>query len=188
MDTRKCCAIGISGEISSGKTTIAKRLADNHGFGFISFGEFIRYKAEISHIPPSRENYQNLGNHLMRELNPEVFLKECIEHFSPNSRIHVFDGVRHESIVYELRHIYGSCFIVFIEADVRLRYQRYRERDRAEDQLLTLDQFASLSKHPVEQDVVRIAKSANLLINGNDELAVQETSIMRLLRNSDCAK
>ncbi len=188
MDTRKCCAIGISGEISSGKTTLATHLVDNHGFGLVSFGEFIRYKAEILHITPSRENCQNLGNRLIRELGPEVFLRECIEYFSPNSRIHVFDGVRHESVVHELRRIYGSCFIVFIEADKRLRYQRYRERNRAEDQLLTLKQFVALSSHPVEQDTMKIAESADLWINGNDELAVQETSIMSLLRNSVCAK
>ena len=186
MKLENCCAIGISGEISSGKSTLANRLVENHGFDLIPFGVFVKHKAKDLNITPSRENYQNLGEQLICDLGPRVFLRECLEYFSPISTIHVFDGVRHDCMVSELRHTYGTSFIISIEANLHLRYQRYQERNRAEDQQLTLEQFIELSMHPVEKDIQVIAESADLRINGWDEPAVQEASIIRLLNASDC--
>lgn len=127
--------ICISGKIASGKTYIARQLAERNEWGQCSTSDYLRgllYKEGISN--PTREMLQIQGEN---EINRgwEAFVKSFIR-FATSSTSEPFlivDGVRHIEFFKEIEMLVSSnkCMLIYLECSNEILQQRLKERGDA---------------------------------------------------------
>lgn len=158
-------ALAICGQICSGKSSVIKELSISYGWDIVSFGRYIRSLIDIRQEAPTRATYQSLGQKLFAERGPKLFLQDTIEFNQPASAIHIFDGVRHVSIIEELKEFYASTFVIYLNVSDLERYNRFISRASKDDPIISYDQFLAICQHPIEQGITQVASIANTQIN-----------------------
>jgi dephospho-CoA kinase len=148
--------LGLTGQIASGKSTLAKGLATARRCERVSFGDYVRKTAEGLRYEPDRRTLQDLGQGLLDERGAEQFcidvLKAQSETFVPGQDL-VVDGVRHDTVADALASlVYPSTFaLVFLRVDQRTRERRLELRE-GED----LQRLREADEHKTEVDVTRL--------------------------------
>ncbi len=153
-------AIGLSGQIGSGKSTISRNLAQAMKCKQASFGEYVRWLARERGLFLDRRTLQDLGQDMLELIGAEQFcidmLQQQVPHFVPGERL-VVDGVRHLEVAEALsRMLRPSVFLlVYMKVDERVRSQRIASRDMSvatagHDLVSAIEMF---DRHPSEQDV-----------------------------------
>jgi len=94
--------IALSGLPGSGKTTIARAIAEVTGGQVIGFGDHVRKLAGLSGKPASRTELQDLGDAAVAA-NPIAFLEAVIAPAGDDWNILILDGLRHLSLLGPLR-------------------------------------------------------------------------------------
>lgn len=125
------CAIGVSGRIGSGKTTISQAIADAVECPLASFGEFIRSAARNSGLnSESRDILQSIGDSLIAKGWPQ-FCRDVLNaaNWQPSTSI-IVDGIRHTEAVKHLSAIVAPLPFILVHVDVEetLRGDRVRQR------------------------------------------------------------
>jgi dephospho-CoA kinase len=168
--------IAVAGEIGSGKTTVARALAQALDCQLVSFGSYIRSLAGRTNPNDlSRHNLQQLSDEIMASIGPAGLTKSVLT-FSGWNRTHslVIDGIRHPDVLAEIRNSVAPMpvFLIYIDVLPELRYQRVAARDA-----LSRAELAVVDSHSTERDVsTKIRELADLVIAGNrsaEELAAE---------------
>lgn len=147
--------LGLSGQIASGKSTIATALARVIGCDHVSFGKYVRTVASERGYDESRQTLQDLGQHLLESRGAEGFCLDVLAsqapRFVPGNDL-VIEGIRHTDVVDALSFlVQPSVFaLVFVRVDERTRRNRLALREgEGNTDLKTAD------KHSTEQQVRR---------------------------------
>lgn len=157
-------AISVCGKIGSGKSTILRALSERYGWDIVSFGGYI--KSLIADPNPPRETYQRLGQELFASRGPKGLLEDALEFCKPQSDTYLIDGIRHVSVVHELRAICSPTSVIFLSVSDDLRYQRFLTANSAADPMPYKD-FLQMCKHPIEQGIDEIASLADLVVDAS---------------------
>lgn len=140
------CIIAFSGLPQTGKTTLARLLADELHCKSVSFGAFVRQEAIGRGTEnPTRRDLQDLGQHLVSE-NVVAFCRQVLEtvKFSPGEPI-VLDGVRHKEVLDAISTLSPDqpIKLIYLAASVGTRKARTTRN---------LD-LAAIDAHEVESQV-----------------------------------
>jgi len=161
LDTK----IYVAGKICSGKSTLAKKIAEHTGYPLISFGGILKDHLVRSDLPVTRESLQCIGQELIDQLGYEGFLRWLIEH-SPqiqwNSPL-IVDGLRHGTIYTRLAGLFPRGVLVYCVCDLGTQLARLMVRDQLDEN----DARETLS-HETEQYVSELEASANLFFRPGD--------------------
>lgn len=161
MDTK----IYVAGKICSGKSTLAKKIADHSGYPLISFGEILKDHLVKSDLPVTRESLQRIGQELIDQLGYDGFLRWSIEH-SPqiqwNSSL-IVDGLRHGEIYSRLVETFPHSILVYCACDLGTQLARLMARDQLDEN----DARETLS-HETEKYVSELETSTNLFFRPGD--------------------
>ncbi|WP_395836324.1 AAA family ATPase [Archangium violaceum] len=160
--------VGIAGGIGSGKTQVARQLADLLGAEFASFGDYVRERAREFGLDPVRDNLQPLGERLINEMGWDGFVAQVLSTWSRKSSL-VLDGIRHvnacravESQVSPYRFI-----LVYLSVDKATRVGRL-EAVRPSD-AAAIDR---LEQHSTEREVhASLPDLADLLLDGSMDVS-----------------
>ena len=174
-------AVAVCGHICSGKSSIVNYLSELYNWDVISFGKYVRHLADTKGLPSTRETYQILGQQLINELGAQQFLYNTIQFNQPISTIHLYDGVRHMSVLAELRLAYRSTLVIYLDVSDSVRYARFKTRAADGDPSMFYDEFLQLSKRPVEQENSRISRVADLHIDASSSFSAITTEIKAML-------
>jgi cytidylate kinase len=138
--------IGLSGTNGSGKDTVGKVLADDHGYLFISATEFFREEARRRGLDSSRENLRMISAEWRREFGLGVLVdKAMAEYETVKSRYKgmVMASLRNPGEADRIHKLGGT--MVWVDADPRIRYDRIQAnaetRGRAAEDKKTFEQF-----------------------------------------------
>jgi adenylate kinase family enzyme len=158
--------IGLAGKRGSGKSTIARRLAKEHGFVHASFGDAVRREAVARALSTDTPTLQSLGRALIDEWGWIRFCQAVMDSIPESPRI-VIDGIRHADAVKTLRHLVApSRFeLVFVQLAHEMRLERIRDRGRIGDSDAIVD------SDPVELEVESLHALAAFEVDGNDDKA-----------------
>lgn len=163
MDTKVC----VAGKICSGKSMLAKKIAEHTGYPLISFGGVLKDHLVRSDLPVTRESLQRIGQELIDQFGYDGFLRWSIEH-SPqiqwNSPL-IIDGLRHGAIYTRLVEMFPRGVLVYCICDPETQLARLMARDQLDEN----DARETLS-HETEKYVLELEASANLFFRPGDSV------------------
>jgi dephospho-CoA kinase len=153
--------VGFSGKRASGKSTLAKRVANRISSHYLSFGDYVRAEASNRGLIDSIPNLQIIGEELMKY--PLDFCKNILCSWNQNENL-VIDGIRHEIILNCLREIISpsKLYLIYIMTDEANRISRLQNRGES------LRDSNSFDSHSTEQDVKnKLIICADLIVDNS---------------------
>lgn len=161
-------SISVCGKIGSGKSTVLRALSAEYGWDIVSFGGYV--KSLITEPDPVRGTFQQLGQELFALRGARGLLENALRFHNPQSETHLFDGVRHVSVLQELRKIYSANFVIYLEIGDRERYERFI---RASDMnsRVSYPEFLHMCEHPIELGIEDISHVADINVDASRDLA-----------------
>ncbi|HLB50966.1 MAG TPA: AAA family ATPase [Patescibacteria group bacterium] len=188
-EERQKIVIGLVGEMSSGKGTVARYIAEKYGASIYRFSTILRDILDRVYVKHARENIQRLSTFL-RQTYGENLLSKVIYYDvkkDPASII-VVDGVRRRSDVSYLKEMSGFA-LAYIDASLETRYRRISERDEnVDDQTMTLNSFKKQQEDESESQIRTLKSEANFIIDNNGTQEQLLTAVDRMIadiRNDD---
>jgi len=136
--------LGLIGEKGSGKGTVSDYLISQYGAVHYGTSKILRRTLEDLYVPVSRDNLVKLALVLKEGYGPSVIIDSLIQDMEKNgSDIIIADGIRMHGDVEPFRKKYGNnFFLIYVTADLRLRYERTKKRKEKEgEDKATFEEF-----------------------------------------------
>lgn len=169
--------IGLTGQIASGKGTVAKYLVERHNASVVKFSDILREILRSLALLESRENIQKISTSV-RNLFGEDILARAVAARAGNIKdgIIVVDGVRR---LDDIKYLSGdkNFILVAVEADIQRRYERLTKRGENSDDLKkTFEEFVADHNYETELTIKDVEQLAKIHLNNNgspDDLYAQ---------------
>jgi dCMP deaminase len=161
--------VGVAGLNASGKTECVEALAAR-GFYPASLSEVIREELRGEGLEPTRERMIERGRALRQRFGPAILAERALSRL-PSDRNHVIDSIRHPAEVEAFRGA-GDFVLIWIEAEVRVRYERLRRRGRIGEDI-SFEEFEEVqarelaSGDPAGQQLLAVRGLADEVIENN---------------------
>lgn len=182
---KKKIIIGLIGEKGAGKGTVSDYLIKKYGAVHYGTSKILRRTLEDLRLPVTRENLVKLALVLKEGYGPSVIIDSLMMDMENNgSDIIIADGIRMHGDVEPFRKRYGKYFfLVYVTADLKLRYERTKARKEKDDEgEATLRQFLEEEGRLTEVSIHEIGEQADYIIdNGGtlDDLISQIDKMMK---------
>ncbi len=155
----------LSGPISSGKSTLAKGLADRYGMSIFKTNEILKRRVR-KYLGNDRKVLQSEGEQLDRKTRGRWVLEELREwsnQFNPISDV-IIDSVRINEQIQAVREAYGQKVIhVHLTAPVdelEQRFNKRRQQGREKD-----FRYSEVRENPTEKQIGDLAEGADVVID-----------------------
>lgn len=129
--------IGLTGTFGAGKDKAAKYLKDL-GFEHYSTADILREEAISRGLDTERETLRVLVNKLRQEKGDDYLAKEALKRIKGDRA--VLSAIRSVGEVDYLKSL-PDFTLIFVDAPIEIRYGRIKDRKRAGEEKLTLDEF-----------------------------------------------
>jgi dephospho-CoA kinase len=162
--------VGLVGEKGSGKETFGDffmETAKGQKIVRVRFSDILNETLKLWGIDRTRENLQKLA-----VIMDDGFKKGTLTHaiyeriHSLDADIVILDGVRWETDEKLIRS-FPKNFLVYINADVDIRYERLKIRREKLDEAKTYEQFMEEEKAPNEVLIPAIGRRADFKVKNN---------------------
>jgi len=180
--------IGLTGRNASGKGTVAEILKQK-GFIYHSLSDSLRDELKDLGEDETRENLINVGNRLRMEGGPSVLADKMIPKLLPEE-YHIVDSIRNPFEVESLRKSTTShkFYLLSVDADSRLRYERLRSRGRVGDsasweEFVEQERKEENNSDPNKQQLSKTISKADYVIDNSETINELESKIKKLLIN-----
>jgi uncharacterized protein YprB with RNaseH-like and TPR domain/predicted nuclease with RNAse H fold/dephospho-CoA kinase len=175
---RKRKVIGLSGPISSGKTTAGKHLK-SLGFSYGRYSLVLKDLLQERGDPVTRESLQQIGEEIYEEPGQRWLCRELINRM-PEAGDLVIDGLRHPEDHSFLVEAFGPDFLhIHIDAPESIRLKRYVNDEGTEEEFLTA------VEHPVESNIPKLAGLAHDVVRNTGTVEVFLSEILRIVGTAD---
>lgn len=124
--------IGITGTLGSGKGTIVDFLVREKGFAHYSVRAFVSEEILRRGMEVNRDNMVIVANDLRKQNSPSFITDQLYEKALAEGRDSIIESIRTPGEVYSLR-AKGKFFLLAVDADPALRYERIALRKSATD-------------------------------------------------------
>lgn len=181
--------IGLIGEKGSGKGTAANYLIEKYGAKHYGTSKILRRTLEDLHVPVTRDNLVKLALVLKEGYGPSVIIDSLIKDMEKNgSDVIIADGIRmHGDVEPFLKKYKDNFFLVYVTADLKLRYERTKLRKEKEgEDKATFEEFLEEEGRLTEVSIHEIGKTAQYKLNNNgtaEELKAQVDRMMMEILN-----
>jgi len=156
--------VGLSGPISSGKTSVGRHLAAR-GFAYGRYSQILQKMLEDSGITITRESLQKVGQEVYESGRQTWLSSELIKELPEHENL-VIDGLRHPEDHAFLSEKFGPDFLhIYIDAPEDTRMKRYQTSEGPRDEFITA------SSHPVEGNIPKLALLAKHTLINDSELS-----------------
>lgn len=176
--------IGLIGEKGCGKGTVADYLLEKYGAKHYGTSKILRRTLEDLRLPITRDNLVKLALVLKEGYGPSVIIDSLIKDMEENgSDVIIADGIRMHGDVDPFLKKYGEkFFLVYVTADLKLRYERTKLRKEKEgEDKATFQEFLEEECRLTEVSIHEIGKVAQYKLNNNgtaEELKNQVDQMM----------
>ena len=180
-------AIGISGRMLSGKSSVSRELAARLGCVRAGFGDYVRHVARSEgRDDTDRKVLQELGQRLITA-DLQAFCRSTLTFAGWQSQSSVVvDGIRHVSVLQCLRTMLAPSPLRLVFLDVPDALLAGRLQSRGIEDLACLREF---EKHATEVEVQAVLKlQADLVIGGHLEVGEIVSQIVAFLHKAGASE
>lgn len=180
--------IGLIGEKGAGKGTVSDYLIEKYGAVHYGTSKVLRRTLEDIYVSATRDNLIKLALVLKEGFGPSVIIDSLIRDMEKNgSDIIIADGIRMHGDIEPFRKKYGkNFFLVYVYADLKLRYERTKKRKEKEgEDKTTFQEFLEDEGRLTEVSIHEIGKQADFKMNNNKtskELMEQVDKMVKKIR------
>jgi len=135
--------IGVAGPNGAGKGEVVQYL-EARSFYALSLSDVIREELARAGEEPTRERMIEAGRKLRAERGPGALAQVLVQRLLPD-RNYAIDSIRHPAEVAALRESGQGFHLVWVDADLAIRFERMRRRGRPGDPQ-TLEQMKALER------------------------------------------
>ena len=175
--------LGLCGQISSGKGTIAEYAQKNLSGKTYRFSTMLRDVLNRLYLEITRSNMQTLSTILRQNFSEDVLAKVMAEDVQRNdNNLIIVDGIRRMADIKYLQELEGF-YLVRVVADSKIRFERLIKRsENADDQQKTYEDFLKDERQEAELEIPLVMEKAELELNNNgtfEELYKQIDDIVK---------
>lgn len=168
--------VGLSGPISSGKTTVGKYL-ESLGFAYGRYSQVLQALLQERGIPVTRESLQQAGEEVYEGRGQRWLGSELLKRM-PEFGDLVIDGLRHPEDHSFLSEKFGPDFLhIHIDAPESTRRERYVDEGSNEE-------FTKAAVHLVESNIPKLAELAHKRIRNAGEPEDLLSGILKLVSDN----
>ncbi len=163
--------VGLTGEMASGKSTVAQYLQKEHSATVYRFSNILRDALTRIHRDNSRENLQVMST-MLRETYGEDVLAKAMAGDAKNDKnnIVVVDGVRRLGDIEHLKKIPGFK-LIYMETDIQRCHERISVRnENVDDNGKTFEQFEEDRGREAEQQIKKLKAFADIVIDNDGDM------------------
>lgn len=164
--------LGITGEMGSGKGTIAKHVMLEHKGNVHKFSTILRDVLDRLYLEQSRDNMQALST-MLRKTYGEDIMAKGMYHDAENDQhdLVVVDGVRRMSDITFLKEL-PHFKLIYVEADMENRYERIVKRgENPDDAKKTFAEFEKAHENESEIQIRDLKNYASYTVNNDGVFA-----------------
>jgi dephospho-CoA kinase len=125
--------IGITGTIGSSKGTVVEYLVSKYGFKHYSARAFISEEIARRGLPDTRENMRLVANELRATHSPSFVAESLYARALEDGANAVMESLRATGEIDALRKKPGKFYLLAVDADPKLRYERILKRQSSTD-------------------------------------------------------
>lgn len=169
--------IGLVGETSSGKDTVANYLEKEYGANLRRFANPIKDTLSIYFDKLSRKDQQWMYLAFKERFGDDILCRAMRKRLATdNSKIVVINGMR-MPCDYDFIKSYPNSHILYVTADQKIRWERARKRKEKTDDDIPFDKFQEMDTKETEVHIPEIgAKADKTIVNEKDlEYLLSET-------------
>jgi predicted kinase len=168
----------VAGPVRSGKSTLARRIAERFGGIRVGFGDAVRERTRTLGLPDERSFWQQVGEDWVTR-DPEGLCDAVLAPTAGQALV-VVDGVRHRS-VHELLRASAEgrrVVLVFVDADVSVL------RDRLAYDGINDEATGRVLSHSTETELPWLRDRANIVADGTGDSAQVLGALAALITGS----
>lgn len=178
--------IGLVGKNGAGKGEAAKALQET-GFRYYSLSDVLRDELKKRSLEITRKNLTDLANELRAQKGPGCLALMITKKLEPDIH-YVVDSIRHPAEVEMLRN-QNHFYLLSIEAEPKVRFERIRLRSREQDTLsyeafVAQEAKEAAGKKPTDQQLNQTLEIADARLENNgtlEELKQRLREVMQVL-------
>ncbi len=162
--------VGLIGEKGAGKGTVSGYLTEKYNAKHYGTSKILRRTLEDLHLPITRDNLIKLALVLKEGYGPSVIIDSLILDMEKDiANVIIADGIRMHGDVDPFRKKYGAnFFLVYVTADLRLRYERtILRKEKIGEADATLEQFLEEEGKLTEISIHEIGRAAEFKLDNN---------------------
>ena len=163
--------IGITGTLGAGKGTVVEFLKQK-GFNHFSVREHLKQEIKERGIPFSLDSMYRVANELRKENSPSFIIEKLYEQAKQTGGNSIIESIRTPGETEALKKL-GNFYLIAVDANQRLRYQRLIKRKGDEADNISFERFIfeeerqMNSSNPNEQNISRCIKLADFQIDNS---------------------
>lgn len=158
---KKHIVIGLSGETSAGKTTVAQYLRFKYGLKYFRYSQIIAEQYQIE----DKNELQKVGAWIAEDEERQRALTKYMINQMDKNNGYVIDGLRHTEDYDELRQHFGNDFIyIYISCKYKVRSMRYRKLNYNN---ITEEEFYNINNHISEREIGFLQMKAGYNVDNN---------------------
>jgi len=179
--------VGITGYLASGKSTVSE-LLKKKGFIVYSCSDLIREECKNRGLEITRDNLRTVGNELRKSQGSNVLAKWLKEKIILQGldKNYVVESIRTAGEIEELRKL-PHFYLVFVDVDAKVRYNRAKERLKEEEHIASFEEFMTSERKEMNgkdkqlQNLLECKELSEFTINNNGALEDLEKEVDGLL-------
>jgi len=162
--------VGLAGRIAAGKGEAAKYLSEKRGARVVRFSDILKDVLEVLSLPNTRPNLQALGSTLRAGFGDRILVDAMRKRIEKTaSPFVIVDGVRYKEEA-DLIRSFKKNTLIFIDAPLKIRYQRVISRGTRGEAKITLEEFRKSDEQETEASLEAIKKTADKVIENTSAL------------------
>lgn len=178
--------IGITGTLGAGKGTVVDYLVREKGFRHYSVRGFLREELEKRSMPVNRDTLTAIANTLRASHGPAYIAEELFLQAKDAGENAIIESIRTPGEISALRN-HDHFYLLAIDADPRIRYQRIRKRNSETDKIsysvfIANEQREMHTSDPNKQNLAECIRQADHVINNDGSLRMLHEETEKFLR------
>lgn len=125
--------IGITGTLGSGKGTVFKYLKYKYGFKHYSASGFINEEIARRDLPENRDNQRLVANDLRTTYGSGYVAEQLYARAVAKGGNAIIESLRSTGEIDTLRKLGGQFYLLAVDADQKIRYERIAQRGSTKD-------------------------------------------------------